>query len=49
MAGEAMPTVEPLTYAGLVLGALLLGGVALFVPARVLMRRRPADEMASGQ
>jgi putative ABC transport system permease protein len=49
MAGEAVPTVEPLTYAGLVLGALLLGGVALFVPARVLLRRRPADEMTSGQ
>ncbi len=48
MAGEAVPTIEALTCAGLVLGALLLGGVALFVPARVLLRRHPADEMTSG-
>lgn len=49
MAGEAIPIIVPLTCAGLVLGALLLGGIALFLPARALLRRNPADEMTSGQ
>ena len=49
MTSEVTPTIEPLTYAGLVLGVVLLGAIALFLPARALLRRHPADEMTSGQ
>jgi putative ABC transport system permease protein len=48
VAGRALPTVEPLTYAALVLGAVLLGGAALFLPARALLHHNPAEEMTSG-
>ncbi|MGI8881935.1 MAG: hypothetical protein ACR2KJ_15795 [Jatrophihabitans sp.] len=49
MTGEATPSIERLTYAGLVLGAVALGSVALFRPAQALLRRSPADEMTVGQ
>lgn len=49
MTGRATLTVEPLTYAGRVFGSVLLGAVALLLPARTMLRRNPADEMTSGQ
>ncbi len=49
MANEKVPTIEPLTYGGLLVCAVVLGALALFVPARSLLRRNPADEMTSGQ
>jgi putative ABC transport system permease protein len=48
LTSRTMPTIEPLTYAGLVLGAVLLASVALNVSARALLRRHPADDMTSG-
>jgi putative ABC transport system permease protein len=49
MTSDATPTIEPLICVGLVLSAAVLGAVALFLPARALLRRNPADEMTSGQ
>jgi hypothetical protein len=49
MTSGATPTIEPLTYAGLVLCAVLLGALALFLPARAVLHRNLADEMTSGQ
>lgn len=47
MVGEATPTIEPLTFLDLVLGAVVPGAVALFLPAQALLRRNPADEMTT--
>jgi len=49
MANKKVPTIEPLTYGGLLLCSIVLGALALFVPARSLLRRNPADEMTAGQ
>ncbi len=49
MTSNVTPTIVPLTYVGVVLWAVLLGVVAIFVPARALLRRNPADELTSGE
>lgn len=47
MTAEAMPTIEPLTCVGVVLGAVALGSVAIFLPARALLRRNPSNEITA--
>ena len=48
MTSTALPTIEPRTYAGLVLGTVVLAAIAVFLPARALLRRNPAQELTSG-
>jgi putative ABC transport system permease protein len=49
MTDAATPTVSPLTCAALVLCAVVLGVIAVYLPAWALLRRNPADEMTSTQ
>ncbi len=48
MTSRATPTIAPLTGAGIVLAAVLLGAVAVFLPARALLHRKPAGGMTCG-
>ncbi len=49
MVGRGAPTIEPLAYAFVLLGATLLGAVAMLVPARALLRRHAAHTVSSGR
>jgi putative ABC transport system permease protein len=49
MAGSATPSIVPGTYALILAGATALGLVATVVPARIVLRRNPAEDINGRQ
>ncbi|HXT93876.1 MAG TPA: FtsX-like permease family protein [Trebonia sp.] len=47
MTGSGMPVIVPGTYALIVAGAISLGLVATAIPARLVLRRNPAEEISA--
>ncbi|MGV9309559.1 FtsX-like permease family protein [Nonomuraea sp. NPDC003727] len=47
MTGSAVPSIAPVTYACVIAAAAVLALAATVVPARLVLRRRPSDAVAS--
>lgn len=49
MTGSGTPSVVPVTYALILAGATALGLVATMIPARMVLRRNPAEDISARQ